>query len=59
LAIRSVASNAALLANTLGITNKASQNSLIAIYSLDSTVLAKSSKCIDNATSHAPPPGTT
>ena len=43
-AIKSIASRAALFANVLGITNKASQNSLIAIYSLLPKVFAKSSK---------------
>jgi len=47
------------LARTFGITNNASQYSEIASYSLFPRVRAKSSKWMDSATSHEPPPGTT
>ena len=59
LAIKSVASLAALIARVFGITCKASENSAIANYSLDPRVLAKSSRKIDKDTSTAPPPATT
>ena len=58
LAIRSVASLAALIARIFGITKRASENSAIASCSLEPRVLAKSSKKIDKATSTAPPPAT-
>lgn len=58
LAIRSVASFAALIASVLGTTSSASENSAIANYSLVPSFLAKSSRNIDKATSTAPPPAT-
>lgn len=58
LAIKSVASLAALIANVFGITSNASENSAIANYSLVPRVLAKSSNDMDRAISTAPPPAT-
>jgi hypothetical protein len=59
LEIKSETSKAAFEAKTLGITVRASQYSAIAIYSLLSKVLAKSSKWTPKAISTAPPPATT
>jgi len=58
LARSSVASFAAFMAKTLGMMQRASENSAMANYSLDPRVLAKSSRYTLSATSTEPPPAT-